>query len=103
MNAITATRVYTPYYVDAPDKKEFVPILINIDSIVSIEPIYSHERIIEGTMIVTATEKYPIKELYEDVISTISRNTNCNSIYKIQHCAPYKPTSIAEYDINNIE
>ena len=103
MNAITATRVYTPHYVDTPDKKEFIPILINIDSIISIEPIYSSGRTIEGTMIVTATEKYPIKELYEDVISTISRNTNCNSVYKIQHCAPYKPTPIAEYDINNIE
>ena len=96
MNAITAHRISKDGLI--------IPILINTEAIISIEPIYSpNNEPTDGTVIKTPIEKYAIKELYEDVISTLSRNTNVNSIYDIRHYAPRKPISLAEYDLNNLD
>ena len=86
MNAITAHRVYTPHYTDAPQiEKKLVPICINTDSIISIEPIYNTDGGQEGSVIVTFKENYFIDESYEDIISTKEADTSINMIRKVDN------------------
>ena len=88
MNAII---VHHPYKMTDKDVDRFIPVplLINVETINSIEPIYDPGSDVKALIIVIG-KKYEVMESYKDIVSVIESNTHLNFVQNVEACVSSK-------------
>lgn len=92
MNAII---VHHPYKMTDKytDRLMPVPLLINVETINSIEPIYDPGSGVKA-LIIAAGKKYEVRESYKDIVSVIKSNTNLNFVQNVETSVSHKTSHL---------